>query len=809
MTTPATTPRPRRRRWIWGLGLILGGCAVLVLLGAAALPWALNSAAGRIWLLEQVNQGMAPGRLEVAAIDVSWFRPTRMTGFVVRDPEDQTVVTAPVARWDRSLTQILFDPAHLGTLDLGKARVDARRSIDPRTGATRWDLYEALRAFLEPDPRNDLTITVRNGRLNLDAPGLLKPMTARADFTLTKPMAPGTIKLNLSLAKPGAPSSGPSLKLDMDLDPWGRPRGQADVLSIALAGDHWPVAFDRAGETLALEFDGKIDVRRRDGRWSSSGASELIGLSAIGLDAGLDRIDAVWDVTQQERSWEIRTLDLSGAAGTLKATGTTTETGVTTELAGDLDLVVLQKLLPSGRLEIAGSRLERGRLTLNASVASGATDADRVTESAQSTTAGRLPVLPKLDQPVRFTAAVRLADLVTTRDARRTEIEPIEAKLSAVIDPRTDRFDLISATTDSPYGALSASGTISELQGRRMLDLRGTLTCDWKALQTLLPTPTDEGARIESGPLAFRVSGPLALDRPAELLDISVRLPIESADLLGMKLGPTVLEASSRRGQSRIEPVITSINGGRVELYPEFLRDDLGGLVLRLGPGSRIDNAAVNDEVSQRVLAFVVPTLSNSTRVHGFVSAEFDTAEFPLSGQEDRFTDVQGRVVFRDVEFIPGLFARAILSILQLTRNGPMRLDQPVVLAIHDGKVHQRGLSLPLWDIARITMEGTVGFDRTLNLNMSVPLIADRFADVPVLNTIAGGVRPTIPIRGTLEDPEIDREALGANLGRMGLEIGGRAAVGSLDALLKLLSRPREDGGQPLQSPQPDPDPEP
>ncbi len=121
-----------------------------------------------------------------------------------------------------------------------------------------------------------------------------------------------------------------------------------------------------------------------------------------------------------------------------------------------------------------------------------------------------------------------------------------------------------------------------------------------------------------------------------------------------------------------------------------------------------------------------------------------------------------------------------------------LRLDQPVVLAIHDRKVYQQGLSIPLGHVARVEMEGTVGFDKTLDLRVSVPLAQERFANVPVLSNIAGAIRPTIPIQGTLSAPKIDGKALAREMAKMGLNVAGQAGLSGLDALLNRLTQPRD-----------------
>jgi hypothetical protein len=195
--------------------------------------------------------------------------------------------------------------------------------------------------------------------------------------------------------------------------------------------------------------------------------------------------------------------------------------------------------------------------------------------------------------------------------------------------------------------------------------------------------------------------------------------------------------------------------------------------------------------VSRRVLSFVVPTLADATRVHGVVSLAIDRAELPILG--DGTTMAEGQMVFRDVEFLPGPLANQLLAVVGGNGDRPvLRLDQPVVLSISDGAVRQRGLSIPLGNVASIDMEGSVTFDKELDLRVSVPLAPQGLTGdaPPIVAAIVGGVRPMIPIGGTLDEPKVNMEEFGRGMGRMGLDIAGRAGLGGLDALIQRMSAP-------------------
>jgi translocation and assembly module TamB len=98
---------------------------------------------------------------------------------------------------------------------------------------------------------------------------------------------------------------------------------------------------------------------------------------------------------------------------------------------------------------------------------------------------------------------------------------------------------------------------------------------------------------------------------------------------------------------------------------------------------------------------------------------------------------------------------------------------------------------------SKIELEGWVGFDRSMNLTASVPILPTMLADRPILGAGAGAARVRVPIRGTLQKPEIDREAFRLGMQDMGRTLLERGAVEGAAGLLERLTRPRDPNAPP------------
>ena len=155
-----------------------------------------------------------------------------------------------------------------------------------------------------------------------------------------------------------------------------------------------------------------------------------------------------------------------------------------------------------------------------------------------------------------------------------------------------------------------------------------------------------------------------------------------------------------------------------------------------LGPTSRLDGAVVNDEVSHRVLSFAAPVLDGATRVQGRVSLALTEAAAPIYAAAGADARLDGEILFDDFRFMPGPLASQLLTVFRLERRPMAVLRDPVALHIADRKVYQEGLSIPIANLASIGLDGSVDFDKNLDMVAHLALIPPRLL-VPVMTPIA------------------------------------------------------------------------
>ena len=383
--------------------------------------------------------------------------------------------------------------------------------------------------------------------------------------------------------------------------------------------------------------------------------------------------------------------------------------------------------------------------------------------------------------------------------AARAAVVPLKLAFKGSYKAAADRVSLDGLTIYTRYANLAAVGTLDDPTGRRVADLHGMLIPDWEALGALASGSTGPKARLKGEMRPFAVKGPLAGDSTVAILkglDAELALGLTGAEAYGMTLGPAPVIVRCRGGAATIDPIKTTLNGGRVDLRPGVELDESQGLIaLTLAAGSTLEGVQINDEVSAQLLRYVAPVLDEATHVNGKISIAVDRAEFPIEGPEDRSTALTGRMSFQDVVFAPGPFAKQLLALTGKADSPGLRLQEPVQLSIADRRVIQKGLEVPFRGNAKIALEGSVGFDETLDLRAGVPITRGMLGQAAGLDEVVGGRRVTVPIGGTVSHPKVNRQALRVALGQLSRDVLKGEATREGSRLLDRFAPPADAPG--------------
>ncbi len=361
----------------------------------------------------------------------------------------------------------------------------------------------------------------------------------------------------------------------------------------------------------------------------------------------------------------------------------------------------------------------------------------------------------------------------------------------ATYAPKSDRLMIGGFTVATPYGRLAGSGIVEAMKAAPRLDLKGTLDPDWTRVQSMLVRDVEPNARIAGRSRAWTLSGPIdrSGDRPLDGLRGELGVELEALDIFGMRLGATALVVRAEAGKLGVDPIEARLNEGRLHIEPQWVRDRDGSFRIKLGPSTTLENAVINDEVSHRVLSYAAPVLDGATRVQGRVSVRNVDAEIPLVAANGTRARIEGNVLFDEVRFMPGPLADELLSLFpNADEDRPLlTLRDPIALRIAEGKVYQHGLKIPLIKVGAVALDGSVDFEKNLDLVARFTLNPPSAADRPALASLLKIARLEVPIRGTLQDPQVDAQAMQERLKSVGSDLLENSVGIGAEGLMKFL----------------------
>ena len=197
-------------------------------------------------------------------------------------------------------------------------------------------------------------------------------------------------------------------------------------------------------------------------------------------------------------------------------------------------------------------------------------------------------------------------------------------------------------------------------------------------------------------------------------------------------------------------------------------------------PGRPLEHAQITPDMCDLALKYVLPVLTDVAWTRGALSLELDNCRIPL--HDPKAAEVAGRLTVHSVE--SGLRESLARQIVQLAVNvrGSSKLpeslrmvDESVVsFRVHDGAVEHRDLAFGLPEVSPdlvIRTAGTVGMDGSLDLLIELPKAGELLGEGPLARTLQQHAL-RVPVRGTLDAPQLSLEGQGDLLGDVLTELG-------------------------------------
>lgn len=425
-------------------------------------------------------------------------------------------------------------------------------------------------------------------------------------------------------------------------------------------------------------------------------------------------------------------------------------------------------------------------------------DAERLLVELISAEADNVPApIEPIDQP--------LTDFVPAgADVQRWDLHDSMIRAAGQYDREADHAALSELTINSEVISLTASGDVHGIQSQPIVDLQGELTSDPEFLFAFLDDTLPQAIQINDLAIReFSASGPLAelssmfqgkSDSPGEPagaqdeqpLNLSANLSWSSMDLYGMHSANGLVDARLADSRLQLLPLQVLVGNGRVEMLPHI---DLAATsrTCVLDEGPLVRDVEFTEDMCRTWLKYVSPLLADATGMDGRFSLHSAGGTMPL--EDPHAADVAGTLQVHAGRVGPGPLAQQIIAVVEQVRslsNGRVPFDiggrrrrprtwlelpeQNVNIHVAEGRVHHERMQYLAGDVT-VATHGSVGFDDTLDAVLEIPLQDDWLDGNRYLASLKGQTLE-IPLRGTLDQPQIDVRAVNQIMQRMATGAG-------------------------------------
>lgn len=377
----------------------------------------------------------------------------------------------------------------------------------------------------------------------------------------------------------------------------------------------------------------------------------------------------------------------------------------------------------------------------------------------------------------------------------------VQLNARCVYTPDEDLLKLDELALAADSVGCNATGKLAALSGQRHLELVGQLNYDLDKLRPLIEPYTGPEVQISGrGTKPFSIRGPLVPTAgvpgaptpaapPAPWIE---HLAAESAigwswiNAYGFQVGPGQIDGRLDGGQLLIAPLNLPMSGGRLQFGPR-VRLSPEPMLLTHGQARVVDGVTITPEMCNQALQYIAPALAGVTRAQGRFSIDLDGAHVPID--DPTKSDLGGRLVVHSVEVGPGPLVEELAVLLNRPGSARLTRESSVTFRMVEGRVYHRDLELVFPELT-IRTYGSVGVtDRTLAIMAEMPVPPKWIGNNPLGDALRNQTI-RLPIGGTLDNPQIDRQVLSQLSAEFIQRAAGDALRNQLNRGLDRLLRP-------------------
>jgi len=229
----------------------------------------------------------------------------------------------------------------------------------------------------------------------------------------------------------------------------------------------------------------------------------------------------------------------------------------------------------------------------------------------------------------------------------------------------------------------------------------------------------------------------------------------ESAEFMGLNFSPAQTDIKIEKGLLSIAPFSAMVNKGQFNL-PTVAADfkQKPTLLETAEPAHIMKDVQIDDRTTTRLLKYLNPIFAGAVNVSGTANLHCEKLVLPLAEAGKNDTQIIGTVSMYDVKLQGGDLLAQLISLFGQRMHTANITVHPTRFVLQNGRLSYDDMQIDIGDNP-VNFAGTIGLDQQLNMEVTLPYT---FAGTTARTGQADTDRITLPLKGTLEKPELDFE---------------------------------------------------
>ena len=222
---------------------------------------------------------------------------------------------------------------------------------------------------------------------------------------------------------------------------------------------------------------------------------------------------------------------------------------------------------------------------------------------------------------------------------------------------------------------------------------------------------------------------------------------------MGLNIDATNIDVSVQKGLMEIAPFSTTVNSG--ELNFAGSADFSSEPVLLAIPTAMqiVKDIQINPDTTKKLLSYVNPIFANAVGVSGIINFHCEKLAIPVGSEHKNEIDIIGTIAIEQMHLHSSDLLGRILSVVGIDLGREEITIHPTRFLLQDGILRYDDMQM---DVGKhpINFGGAIGLDKTLEMNVTLPYTIE--GDVVDTESESSGERIVLPLRGTVDKPELD-----------------------------------------------------